>query len=256
MYKALIPLLLALMSGAVIPADARTFARVESTYLGNGWFQYRVTSVPDAFWADVRISSFSVLTFTNRIAYGANPSHWVGDTTNAANRASWILTNNAAQTRPYEKIFLARSSQAGFKTATNRSASVSFSAVVQPALQNDTLGSFSGFRNNVPCLIPCPASESDGSPAVLVSTFDVIPDIKLIGESVAENALASITFAWSFDSTVRVEGSFDLVNWTTAGYAWGHAPYATTVFPQPVSTNGNYFRLILLATKHLPFPTN
>lgn len=256
MNKYLIPAMLVWLFGTTAPVSARTFLRVESSHLGGGVFQYRMTSVADPFWSDVRISSFSVMTFTNRTAYGAVPSHWIADTTNTANRAAWILTNNLTQARPYEKIFLAQSSRTTFKTITNRGVSVTFAAVVQPSFQNESLGNFSGFRNGIPCLVPCPPGEADGSPSVLVSTFDVIPDFKLIGQTVSSNALQGLTFSWTYDSTMRVEGSYDLLNWRTAGYAWGHAPWATTVFPTPLLTNGNYFRLVLLATKQLPLPTD
>ena len=256
MNKHFYALLLALVAGVVSPAGARHFVQVESSYLGGGWFQYRMTSLADPFWSDVRISSVAVGKFTNRTAYGSAPANWLGDTTNTANRASWILTSTVPQTRPYERIFLAHSSETTFKIVTNGGVFVAYAAVVQTALQNASLGNFSGFRNNVPCLVPCPPGEADSSPPVLTSVFDVIPDMKIIGETVADNALNNVSFSWSWDSTVRVEGSFDLQNWTTAGYAWGHAPWASAVFSPPLSTNGHYFRLVLLATKQLPFPGN
>jgi hypothetical protein len=96
-------------------AQASTFETIESSYLGNGWFQYDVKMFYDPFFLEADLTQFSVnVTNGVDIELGANPANW----NSTANVASWMHTG-PAQSRPNEQIFLLHSSATNYLIGTN-----------------------------------------------------------------------------------------------------------------------------------------
>src|SRR6476660_3028257 len=69
MKKLHVLMLIACLLLAVQSAHAYVFAELESTYLGDGWFKYRLKSMNDLFFREADLTGFGV-SFTNRIDYG------------------------------------------------------------------------------------------------------------------------------------------------------------------------------------------
>jgi len=90
---------------------------LESAYLGDGWFQYRLAKPANPTYWSVDISSFGV-TITNMVEYGPEPVDWTNRLDSGTHWASWDF-NRAMfpQVRPYQRDFLVRSSQRNYRMA-------------------------------------------------------------------------------------------------------------------------------------------
>jgi hypothetical protein len=223
----------ALLLALAPPSLARHQIALESIYLGNGWFRYRLTTVDDPFFAFFDLGSLSV-SFENRVEHGPTPDDW-GTSTNFAGATAWepigpVLPGS--QVRPYERTFLARSSSRHFKQQVGALITMSFG----------TVGGYHGHATsmnivgfvNINALVPCPESEADGSPTNLLTKVSIInlPDVEIL--SLVRNGAAThgVTFRYGEASTLRLDGTADFRSWNTN---------------QPLDTFGNFYRLQLVA---------
>src|SRR5688572_7976278 len=145
-------LLISLMAAATY---ATSLFELESKYLGNGWFQYRVKTLSDPAFRSVDLTSFGV-PFTNRIAYGTNTVPWTSDAS-PANRADWIFDSFTSQAQPYEITFLARSSETNFRTVNAKVLGYSF--IYNNGLPNSEDLNGVGVAD-FPVLVPCPPNQA------------------------------------------------------------------------------------------------
>lgn len=90
------------------------------------------------------------------------------------------------------------------------------------------------------------------APTNLLASFEIIPNLKIDALLVTNSGPDGLTFSWRFNSTVRVEGTSDLLTWPPVAYALGSAPTTTWTSSIPLNNYGNYFRLGLVATEHRP----
>ena len=67
-------------------ANATTFLELQSTYLGDGWFQYKMSVMNDPFFREADITGFG-MPFTNQARVGTNSSEWINKSTNGY--SSW-----------------------------------------------------------------------------------------------------------------------------------------------------------------------
>src|SRR5215469_12871686 len=90
---------------------ATTFLTLQSTYLGDGWFQYQMDVMNDPFCSQAVTTGLSI-NFTNQIDQVGGANGWNYDSTNG-----WHFTGAYPTTRPYLETFLARSSETSYRLA-------------------------------------------------------------------------------------------------------------------------------------------
>src|SRR6266705_7193160 len=99
-------------------AGATTFLELQSTYLGDGWFQYRMKVLNDPFFTQVNVTGLQI-GFTNEIDHSTTSTNWIN--TDAANvYSSWSFSNGTAPAPPFEVNCLIRSSETTYKLQTNQ----------------------------------------------------------------------------------------------------------------------------------------
>ncbi len=240
--------IIGIIFSVVCSSEARNFAELESTYLGDGWFQYRFKTLNDPFFLYVDVGGLYT-TFTNRVEYGDAPSHCTNAVDQGANYAGWNYDQTFSQQRPYEKIFLVRSSERHFKRAPEAVFVMSlaiYEMYSSPVFSGNIVG-YARMTN----LIPCSAEEADDSPTNFISTIELIKEPKIDGLIMIGNSARGVTYSWSGDSTVRLEASRDLMNWTNVSYIYGTAGSTTWTTDNSLNNYGNVFRLALLAGQHI-----
>lgn len=220
---------------------ANTFMELESTYEGDGWFQYKLRLPVDPFWevAYIHYLSFQFLQATGEKVV---PPSWSGD--------AYALGPNDSQARPTEYIFRFRSSYRHFKLHP-----IGFSTrlYLVPQVWNFTevdghtiyAQSIFGFTNHE-CLVPCPPDEADGSAPLHVMRFITVPDVKILQLLTDSNGVSGLKYYLPYDASFVVEGSQNLTNWNPVAY--GSAEAGTNQFNSAsLITSGPYYRIQITA---------
>jgi hypothetical protein len=233
----------------VYSSSARNFAELESTYLGDGWFQYRFKTLVDPFFTSVDVGGLHLMSFTNRVEYGAAPANCTNGINAAINTADFYYDQTLPQERPYEKTFLVRSSERHFKRAREALFTMSLTIYEMysgPYFSVNIVG-YATMTN----LVPCSAEEADGSPTNLISIIELIKDPKIDELIMIGNSARGVRYSCGSDSTVRLEASRDLINWTNVAYIYGSQGSTTWTTNKSLNGYGNIFRLALLANIHV-----
>ena len=237
-----VPLALWLVCLFPITATSSTFVELESTYLGNGWFQYRVKMFPELFFEQQALFAGGTVSFTNRTDTGPVPEGWEFASADQQS-AFWGYTNvSVLQPMPCEQVFLARSSETAFKLGSQFYVSYS----IWPASWLHSpyfFGNIVGYVR-LPCLVPCPPAEADGSPTNYLTSFEMFPDVRISGLSPF-----TISYDWENDCTVLIQASQKLAAWTNVAYAFGSSGTATWTSSVPLSTYGSCFRVGLVSLR-------
>jgi hypothetical protein len=235
-------------------ARANTFMEMHSTYLGNGWFQYRLLVQNDPFFSRVDATSLTI-NFTNQIDQGTNPTGW----TNAGYGppgSSWVCTTNYPS-RPYEVVVLLRSSETTFKLAVTNNydgwATVCFSLYLSELNPHYDPGTYS--QNIVgyacmPCLVPCPPGEADGSSTNFVFVLKAVPDILINYLIQTDGMYNGVDFSWDYEHTFLLQGTVDFNNWTNIAYIWSEPPETAWTTNRSLGDYGQFFRLAMVAVGH------
>jgi hypothetical protein len=234
---------------------ARHQLELETTYLGDGWFRYRLRTVDDPFFAFFELGSVGV-PFENRPEYGPMPDDW-GIATNFVDtvwNAAWSIVGTGlpgSQPRPYERTFLARSSFRHFKRQVGALITISFG----------TVGGYHGHATSVNvvgyvtvnALVPCPESEADGSTTNLLTKVTIVnlPDVEILRLVRNAGATHGVTFRYGEASTLRLDGTADFHSWNKIAYLYSAAGITTWSTNQPLDTLGPFYRLTLVAEGHV-----
>jgi hypothetical protein len=253
----LLLVLLGLETGTV---RANTFLTLQSTYLGDGWFQYRLQVQNDPFFSTAEITQF-VVEFTNRVDYNVSAERW----TNSDYEASWSSWSYLGNypSRPYEETFLLRSSETTYKLSTwstnldgtfNPAGSLVCMSLYLAELHPD-YGPGTYSQNIVgyafmPCLVPCRPEEADGSPTNFVYDLKLVPDILIDHLVQTDGIYNGVDFSWDYDATYLLQGTVDFQNWTNIAYIWGSPQETTWTTNRSLSDFGNFYRLALVAIGH------
>ena len=247
-------LLAALTSWGWESARATTFLELQSTYLGDGWFQYRMSVMNDPFFTEADIPILSFI-FTNQIDQSTTSTNWVNSHwTNAT--SDWMPTNGYPA-RPYTTMFLMRSSETSYRlaTGTNATGALVLMSLV-PAECYPGNGPTVYFVNIVgyafvPCLVPCRPEDADGSPTNFVYDLKLVPDVN-INRLVQENGIIDgVDFNYDFPSTFLLQGSSDLSHWTNIAYLWSYPPETVWTTNVSLGDYGQFFKLALVAGIHM-----
>lgn len=233
---------------AVAAAQARSPLSMQSTYLGGGWFRYTVGVVDDPFFLFLDVNGFQ-FSHPSIVERGPNPAGW----TNNPATGFWGFAGASPgnQTLPYAASFLVRSSETHYKRGGFASLSMNFS----------TLGGYHGIPASglvsgfwpAPVLVPCPANEADGSSTNLLVTDDnlALPDIRITELARTGETIRGVSYEFSAENTVRLEGSRDLVTWTNIAYIYGVSNVTTWTTNRALNEFGNFFRVRLIDYGHV-----
>lgn len=229
------------------PVGATTFLTLQSTYLGDGWFQYQMNVLNDPFFTSAWITGIE-LNFTNQIDSSTTSTNIYNDSwTNGY--SSWTWTNNNINpVRPYTETFLLRSSETSYRLgpATNYAGGLVGLSIVESSYGPDPGQGFGGFAQ-VACLRPCPPEEADGSPTNYTFGLKLLPDI-IINQLIQTNGeVYGVDFTWPGQSTFVLQGTADLNNWTNITYLWSYSPETVWTTNVPLNTYGPFYRVVLVA---------
>jgi hypothetical protein len=222
-------------------ASAVTFETVESSYLGDGWFQYDVKVFYDPFFLQADLTQFAInITNGVDIEQGAIPTNW----TASANYPSWSYTGSNAQSRPNEQIFLMHSSATNYMLGTNANSVLSLvTSEIYPA--GVVSGNIVGYVT-IPCLLPCPPELADHAPTNHLETIVFVPDM-VIEKLLLGPSVYGLQFNWGSDSTDLLQASSDMSHWTNVTYIWGTNGDTLWTTNQHLLDHGQFFRLLLAA---------
>jgi hypothetical protein len=158
-----------------------------------------------------------------------------------------MFDDSVMQPRTNEIIFAPRSSSGDFKL---QQYGLTLIVYFQFAAEYDGFNGLGGYVT-LDCLSPCSPEQSDGSPSKLTSYREVIRDIKIDALVRTNQAVHGITFSWNQPSTVELEGSHNLKDWNYIARFFGDAPQTTWTTNVSLNSYGQFFRLALVANKHL-----
>jgi len=238
-WRALLLLICLLVAGRT---RATTFETVQSSYLGDGWFQYDVKMFVDPYFLEQDLVQFAII-MTNGVdvqSAAVPPVNWKNDT----NGGSWIYTGPTPQSRPREQVFLMHSSATNYMLGTNAISLLSLvtSDIFPPGIIS---GNMVGYAT-VPCLLPCPPAMADGSPTNHVESFELMQD-PVIKKLMVGPSVYGLAFDWASDSTELLQASPDLMHWTNITYLYGTSGTTVWTTNQHFLDHGQYFRLVLAA---------
>jgi len=243
----LLLLLLALFGYGI--AKATTFLTLQSTYLGDGWFQYQMNVMNDPFFAEADITGLGI-NFTNQIDQTDGTAGWSYQGTN-----DWEFTNGYP-VRPYSETFLIRSSATSYRLglATNVDGAIVLMSLVltemYPGMAEGVISENIVGYAMMPCLVPCDAADADGSPTNFTYVLKLLPDVAINQLIQTNGNIYGMDFTWDSDSTFLLQGSTDLNNWTNAAYIWSYPPETVWTTNTSLNDYGQFFRVELVADGH------
>jgi hypothetical protein len=238
----LLPGLLWLGSGI---AGATTFLTLESTYLGDGWFQYQMNVLDDPFFSSAWISQIA-LGFTNQIDSSTTSTDMYNDSwTNGY--SSWSLTNNFFPTRPYSETFLLRSSETSYRLglATNYAGGAVILNITESGYAPEPGASLLGLAQ-IACLQPCSPEDADGSPTNYIFALKLLPDIVINRLIQTNGQIYGVDFTWDSQSTFVLQGTADYYNWTNIAHLWSYPPETVWTTNVPLNDYGPFYRVALI----------
>lgn len=233
---------------------ATTFLELQSSYEGNGWFQYRMKAFNDPFFTQASVVG-SQIGFTNEIGHTSTSNNW--DQTGYDNvYSSWAFTNGTAPALPYDVTWWIRSSETTYKLQTNV-----FNGDVVMQLSLVFAGIYPGvsggvFSQNImgcaglPCLVPCPPAEADNSPAHYNYKLKLAPDVSVKNLIHTNGAVHGVDFMWDSEATFVLQGTKDFQDWTNVATVWSYPPETSWTTNMALNDRGSYFRLELVTDGH------
>jgi hypothetical protein len=230
-------------------ARATTFLTLQSTYLGNGWFQYQMNVMDDPFFLEADITGV-YLNFTNQIDQVAGTNDW-----DYQGSDGWEFTNGYPA-RPYSETFLVQSSYTSYRlgSATNMDGAVVLLSVelsgLYPGIADGVSSQNIVGYANLPCLVPCPPEAADGSPTNFVFNLKLVPDVEINQLIQTNGEIYGVDFDWSSSATFLLQGRPNLSTWTNIAYLWSDPPETVWTTNSPLNSDGQFFRIELVCDGH------
>jgi hypothetical protein len=228
---------------------ATTFLEFDSSYLGDGWFQYRMQVMNDPFFSAVTIPQL-YFHFTNQIDGTASSSDWT-NSSDGGSVSDWYSDLNNPS-RPYQNVFLMRSAQTSYRLASFDHTNSAATAILELSYRDFAPYYISGQASvfgyaNLPGLIPCDPEAADGSPTNYSFALKLLPDISIQQLFQSNGVVNGIKFSWDYESTLLLQGSADMKSWTNIAYLWSYPPETTWTTNISLTAFGNFFRVELVA---------
>jgi hypothetical protein len=252
-------LLAALLGFGCGTASATTFLEFQSTCLGSGSFQYSMKVMKDPYITEAGFYGL-YLPFTNLVDQSTSSTNWSCDGTNGA--PPWVSWSSDGDPviPPCTNTFLAQSSESSYRLAnvTNCDGTpTGDGAVVTLGLTVNALfpgNSFVGYAW-MPCLVPCSPDQADNSPTNFVFDLVLVSDIQINGLIQTNGVVCGVDFTYNYQSTLLLQATTDLINWTNVAYIWTTPPETIWTTNVSLGNYGQFFRLELVAgeyTTNLP----
>jgi hypothetical protein len=219
---------------------------MESAYLGEGWFSYRVKTVGDPRFTNVTLKTVNLPVFLNRVEYGTNAPLWTASSDPAG--ANWNYVSSGAQPPGYQAAFVVRSSERTFRTATIKALAYDFEYFDGTSTQ---LASGSA---EFSVLVPCPPAQADNSTTNRVSSFDPLPplaDLKIDKLVARGSSIEGVGFSYSGDFTVNLQATTNFTLWRDVVRLFGVGSSNVWTTNQPLNSFGSFFRLQLVGQGHI-----
>jgi hypothetical protein len=225
----------------------RPWLVAESTYLGDGWFRYRVGSR----WSPL----INTITIGTVGGYPAT-SDWIEMGTIAP---GWTFTNQywAAddwyspwQSQPYDAVFEARSPLTNYCRGTNillMSLTMFELQNLAPVVSANAVGYWI-----FPAHIPCLPEQADSSPVSLYSEL-TYADVVISQLIKSDQGITGLQFYYDDYATYLLEASRDMLNWLKVAYLYGQPGMTTWTTNVDLGQWGNYFRLGYVGFGQIPF---
>jgi hypothetical protein len=237
-------------------AMATTSFQLQSTYLGDGLFEYQLNAFNDPFFVQSALVTAQT-GFTNEDYPGPASVNWNQESYD--NLYSTWGFSGSAPSAPYGVSWQIQGGQTSYKLVTNNfiggtilQLSVMFSGIY-PGISSGG-GVFS--QNilgcvSLPSLVPCSPDEAGSSPTNFVYTLRLAPDITINHLIQTNGQISGIDFNWSSAATFMLQGTSDFQNWTNVAVVWSYPP--ETAWTTNVSLNqfGSCFRLMLMSDGHV-----
>lgn len=221
----------------------RDAVELRSRYLGDGLFEYRLRTLEDHLFSEIKFSQLVPGPFTGYVS-NTLPPHW----TNGLYKGHWNgihYDESLPQPRINEITFSVQTSSTHFRREP-----YGFGTILSVHFDPQYFGGESeGGYLNLDCLVPCAPEESDGSATVLVSRHEFVPDIVIDGLVFTNGHVHGLTFSWPVTSTVELQASHDLVAWTPVARFPGQSGQTTWTTNSPLEGFGRTFRLLLIDTR-------
>jgi hypothetical protein len=253
-----LPLLLALCLAGCGTAQATTFLEWQSTYLGDGWFQYQMSVMNDPFFTEADIT-WAGINFTNQIDQSGDSTNWsyVG---RSEPFSGWSFTNGMPA-RPCTETFLVRSSETSYRLASGTNADGALVAMslslaeVYPGMGSGVFSQNIVGYANLPCLVPCRPEDADGSPTNSVFDLKLVPDVNINRLVQEDGVVDGVDFTYDYPSTFLLQGTLDFNHWTNIAYIWSYPPETVWTTNRSLGDYGQFFRVAIVAgdyTTNLP----
>lgn len=252
--KLFLPLVLVMLHLGLGNVRATTFLQLQSTALGDGWFQYQLQVMNDPFFTEADITWLGI-GFTNQIDQSSGSTNW-SQVGKDDFYSQWAFTNGIPA-RPYAQTFLIRSSETAYKLGpmTNFGGAMVLLSLVLSECYPGQVGGGVYSQNIVgyakmPCLVPCAPEEADGSPSNFVYTLKLVPDVQINHLVQDGSGVHGVDFLYDYESTFLLQGSADLNAWTNIDYIWSYPPETKWTTDKALGNYGHFFRVAIVAGTH------
>jgi thiosulfate/3-mercaptopyruvate sulfurtransferase len=209
------------------PAYSAKLVTLDSEYLGDGAFEYRLTYDQVPFLERCGLSNFS-LPFPSYDSVLQEPADWqrapgFPTTPQATASLLWLNSQTNWNNEAYQCAFRVRSQKSAFKLGTCQVKNVLHwndwaEPVVYPARIQETL--------TLKCLVPCDPAQSDGSPTLYQDGGSDFPEVRITQWSVLNLNSLRLGITARAGLPLCLESSADLRAWTRAGLVAGSGTVA------------------------------
>ena len=217
---------------------ADTSASLQTTSLGDGWFEYRFHLQYNAFF-DVFDSVSWEVPFEGFQEFGSTDGASEVETSDLHFCVKWL----GEQPRETERVVTVRSesSLVGYANIY-----VCFLAVPSGwggggGIISDNIAGYIRFQG----LAPLAPGDPGLAGASTYSNAVMVPD-----PQITDCTVDSLTWNWSSGATMRIEASRDLLGWSSVTQVVNTAAVNTWVSPEPLNTYGHAFRVNLVSNKY------
>jgi hypothetical protein len=221
----------------VAPILARDFMTLESTYLGDGLFEYKLTFPDDRYWDQVSFGSvLGLASFTDFVQI---PEGWdvIG--------SPWQQDPELPQPTPYQGVFRAHSDAPGYNIGT---VSVAFTPHWRDwarPLDTNTNGLLVLYAN-LSCLVPTTETGRALSPTNVVGRIPGYPELEVQGLVLTNHQPVGLRFNAGPSLPVTIQASDDLKHWKAIASAQGAAAPVTWISSPPFPTGKSaYYRVVV-----------
>jgi hypothetical protein len=195
--------------------------------------------------------------FTNQIDQSTTATNWFNtDSTNGY--SSWSFNTGISPMPPFGVTWMIHSSQTTYRLETNffkgdaiAQLSLNIASIYPGILSGGGVFSQNAIGcANLPCLVPCPPEQADGSPTNFVYQLKLAPDVMIKQLIQANGDIRGMDFLWDSEATFMLQGTGDFKNWTNITYIWSYPPETMWTTNQSLNGRGSYFRLQLVTDGH------